>query len=73
MLMEGKTPFVLRPFGGRLFGFGRECYVHGVIDGEMLRVVKAREEGGQVSKDLKWIDKLGDRPWPFKTEELIVV
>jgi hypothetical protein len=73
VLMGGDTPFVLRPFGGRFFGFGGECYVHGVMDGEMLGIAKAREEGGQIDLDLKWIDELGDRPWPFKTEELTLV
>lgn len=35
----GETPFVLRPLSpgheGR-FQFLRECYVHGVIDGEVI-------------------------------------
>jgi hypothetical protein len=39
----------------------------------MLGIAKAREEGGKVGQDLKWIDELRDRPWPFKTEELILV
>jgi len=73
VLMGGETPFVLRPFGGKFFGFGGECYVHGIMDGEMLGVAKAREEGEQAGMDLKWIDGLGDRPWPFKTEELVLV
>jgi hypothetical protein len=73
VLMGGDAPFVLRPFGSKFFGFGGECYVHGIMDGEMLGIAKAREEGGKVGQDLKWIDELRDRPWPFKTEELILV
>jgi len=75
VLMGGEMPFVLRPFGGNYFGFGGESYVHGIMDGEMLAIAKANKEGLKSAniKDLSWIDNLGDGPWPFETEELILV
>lgn len=75
VLMGGEMPFVLRPFGGIYFGFGGECYVHGIMDGEMLAVAKAnREDLKSVdTNDLVWIDNLGDEPWPFATDILILV
>jgi hypothetical protein len=75
VLMGGEMPFVLRPFGGNYFGFGGESYVHGIMDGEMLAVARAnREDLKSVdTNDLAWIDNLGDEPWPFATEKLILV
>lgn len=75
VLMGGEMPFVLRPFGGNYFGFGGESYVHGIMDGEMLAIARANREGLESAniKDLSWIDNLGDGPWPFETEELILV
>jgi hypothetical protein len=45
------------------------------MDGEMLAVAKAdREDHKSVDPDdLAWIDNLGDEPWPFATEKLILV
>jgi hypothetical protein len=75
VFMGGEMLFVLRPFVGNYFGFGGESYVHGIMDGEMLAVAKAdREDHKSVDPDdLAWIDNLGDEPWPFATEKLILV
>ena len=75
VLMGGEMPYVMRPFGGKFFGFGGESYVHGIMDGEMLATSMAVEMSYSRSGalDLSWIDKLGEEPWPFQTEELILV
>lgn len=74
VLMGGSLPFVLRPFGGRYYGFGGESYVHGIMDGEMLAIARAGAgRHGADARDLAWIDDLGDAPWPFDTEELVLV
>lgn len=75
VLMGGEIPYVLRPLGGTFFGFGGEAYVHGIMDGEILAITRTKKEGlgNGDSRDLTWIDKLGDRPWPFETEELVLV
>ena len=73
ILMGGDMPFVLRPFGGNTFGFGGESYVHGIMDGEAL-ALKMTNEGvmPDSTKDLAWINGLGEAPWPFETEEVIL-
>ncbi|KAH6667506.1 hypothetical protein B0J14DRAFT_704579 [Halenospora varia] len=75
VLMGGEMPFILRPFGGNYFGFGGESYVHGIMDGEMLAVARVnREDLKSVdTNNLAWIDNLGDEPWPFAAEKLILV
>jgi hypothetical protein len=79
LFMGGEMPFVLQPFevSSKYFGFGGKCYVHGIMDGEMLAVARAKGGGGDLksvdTKDLAWIDNLGDEPWPFATEKLILV
>lgn len=75
VLMGGEMPFVLRPFGGDYFGFGGESYVHGIMDGEMLAVARANRKNLKSvdTNDLAWIDNLGDEPWPFAAEKLILV
>jgi hypothetical protein len=65
VLMGGEMPFILRPFGAKYFGFGGESYVHGIMDGEMLAFARANNR-----KDL---DDLGDEPWLFAAEILILV
>jgi hypothetical protein len=67
VLMGG--PFVLPPLGGNYFGFGGESYVyvHVIMDGEE-EVLKSVG-----TNDLAWIDNLGDEPWPFAVEKLILV
>jgi hypothetical protein len=40
----------------------------------MLAVARANQELKSVNtNDLAWIDNLGDEPWPFATEKLILV
>lgn len=77
VLVGGEMPFVLRPLGANYFGFGGESYVHGIMDGEMLAIARAKKEDlanvNTNTKDLTWIDSLGDQPWPFETEELVLV
>jgi hypothetical protein len=75
VLMGGEMPFVLRPFGGNYFGFGGESYVHGIMDGEMLAVARANMEDLKSvgTNNLAWINNLGDEPWPFAAEKLILV
>jgi hypothetical protein len=75
VLMGGEVPFVLRPFGLKYFGFSGECYAHGIMDREMLAIAKARQEGlaAGFTKDLAWIEELTGKPWPFQTEEVILV
>jgi hypothetical protein len=48
--------------------------VHGMMDGEILAIARTKKEGlgNGDSRDLAWIEKLGDRPWPFETEELVL-
>lgn len=74
VLMGGEMPSVLSPLGGEYFGYGGDAYVHGIMDGEMLGIAQARKEGRvYCGGDLAWIDELGDEPWPFDTERLILV
>ena len=76
VLMGGDYPFVLRPMGGSFFGFGGESYVHGIMDGEMLAMARAKKEGKDCdwsTLDRGWTETLKGRPWPFQTEELILV
>jgi len=75
VLMGGDLPFVLRPIGGNFYAFGAECYVHGVMDGEMLTIARAKKEGLEDERlnNHTWKDKLGDGPWLFKSQELILV
>jgi hypothetical protein len=77
VLMGAECPFVLRAVGGKFFGFGGECYIHGIMDGEMLH--KAREKRERAAgirvhhTSLMWIDNLKDNPWPFDVEEITLV
>lgn len=75
VLMGGETPYVLRSLGGNFVGFGGEAYVHGIMDGEMLAIARTKKAGfvNGDTRDLAWIYKLGDLPWPFETEELVLV
>jgi hypothetical protein len=49
--------------------------VHGIIDEEILAIARAKKDGlgNGSSRGLAWIDSLDDKPWPFETEELVLV
>lgn len=45
------------------------------MDGEMLALAMGvdRSLTRNTTKDLAWVDELGEEPWPFKTEVLTLV
>ena len=62
---------ILRGTTRKYLGFGGESYVHDIMDGEEL-AWKMTGEGivPDSTKDLAWINELGEAPWPFETEEV---
>ncbi|KAK5465296.1 hypothetical protein LTS15_001859 [Exophiala xenobiotica] len=56
----------------RTFEFRGESYVHGVMDGEALIDARRREDAN-CPEDTKWLDDLGQEPWPFSTEEIALI
>jgi hypothetical protein len=75
VLMGADMPFVLRPLGGNYYSFGGEAYVHGIMDGEMLvsALVGRGDPDSGHAPDLAWIRNLGYEPWPFVTQDLVLV
>lgn len=78
VLMGADMPCILRPIGGNYFSFGGESYVHGVMDGETLVSARTKKSGMADSgtsdaTDLSWTRNLGDEPWPFDTDEIVLV
>ena len=47
VLFGGKMPFCLRPWGGHNLLVG-ECYVHGLMDGKAMEMLKRGEVAEEV-------------------------
>jgi hypothetical protein len=47
VLLGGKMPFCLRPLGSKYLLIG-ECYVHGLMDGEAMDMLKRREVSEEI-------------------------
>jgi hypothetical protein len=66
VLMGSDLPILLRPLGGTFFAFWGVAYVHRIMDGEILDIAM----GGE--RDLSRVNKLGEGPWEYGTEVLVL-
>lgn len=74
VLMGGDMPFAMRQISGTKFAFQGESYVHGLMDGEMLALARAKKDSNYRDlKDLAWLDDLAGPPYPFDVEKLVLV
>lgn len=77
VLMGADMPVIVRQVGSNYVTFGGETYVHGVMDGEILKLARARKEGAaspmKTEADDSWLEDLGDQPWPFDTSKIVLV
>ena len=73
LLMGGETPFLLRPAGDNYYTYLGEAYVHGIMDGEGLVNARRRADSTWTAEDSSWLQELGDPPFPFETEEVILI
>ena len=73
ILMGGDMPFLLRPAGDNFYTYLGEAYVHGIMDGEALVNARRRADSTWRAEDSSWLQELGDPPFPFETEEVILI
>jgi hypothetical protein len=83
VLMGADMPVTLHPVSSpqiedrpipwpKRYEFRGESYVHGMMDGEAL-VQARKKQDTNCPADNKWLDELGFGPFPFKTEEILLV
>jgi hypothetical protein len=73
LLMGADMPCLLRPVGDNYYAYLSEAYIHGIMDGEGLVNAKCRADPTSSAEDSSWLRDLGDPPYPFETEEVILV
>lgn len=74
LLLGGLLPFVLRPNpDDSTFKLVGICYVHGIMDGEGLLEARARQDPTYDKSNTAWLNELGKGPFPFETEEVVLV
>ena len=69
VFMGGEVPYLLRPDpSDEKYTFVGECYLHGFMDGEVLRQARRKVQPEYDDSDTSWLDSLGEGTWPFSTE-----
>lgn len=73
LLMGGDMPFVVRPLATGTYEFKGESYVHGVMDGEFLLKRFFDKVGDLLNSEAEeWLNKLGEGPLSFSTENIVL-
>ena len=73
LLMGGDMPFLLRPAGDNYYTYLCEAYIHGIMEGEALVNARRRADSTWRAEGSSWLQELGDPPFPFETEEVILI